>query len=135
MEVTAKHRFARISPQKCRLVADQIRGLPVEDALNALTFELVLDDGLVFTPGQHVVLEYDGLPITARKIAGVMRDYITGTDVASLVDDGALEFKLLGVAHEWDHDFRKHFGSLLLHIDSGFEDGWMRYQCLFDFEG
>jgi len=38
MEVTAKHRFARISPQKCRLVADQIRGLPVEDALNALTF-------------------------------------------------------------------------------------------------
>ena len=38
MEVTAKHRFARISPQKCRLVADQIRGLPVEDALSTLTF-------------------------------------------------------------------------------------------------
>ena len=38
MEVTAKHRFARISPQKCRLVADQIRGLPVEDALNSLAF-------------------------------------------------------------------------------------------------
>jgi large subunit ribosomal protein L22 len=34
----AKHRFARISPQKCRLVADQIRGLPVEKALNILTF-------------------------------------------------------------------------------------------------
>ncbi len=38
MEVIAKHRFARISPQKCRLVADQIRGLPVEKALDALTF-------------------------------------------------------------------------------------------------
>ena len=38
MEATAKHRFARISPQKCRLVADQIRGLPVEDALSALTY-------------------------------------------------------------------------------------------------
>lgn len=38
MEVVAKHKFARISPQKCRLVADQIRGLPVEAALNALTF-------------------------------------------------------------------------------------------------
>ncbi|MBT8126116.1 MAG: 50S ribosomal protein L22 [Gammaproteobacteria bacterium] len=38
MEITAKHRFARISPQKCRLVADQIRGLPVEDALNSLAF-------------------------------------------------------------------------------------------------
>lgn len=34
----AKHRFARISPQKCRLVADQIRGLPVDKALNILTF-------------------------------------------------------------------------------------------------
>ncbi len=38
MEVSAKHRYARISPQKCRLVADQIRGLPVESALNMLTF-------------------------------------------------------------------------------------------------
>ena len=38
MEVIAKHRFAHISPQKCRLVADQIRGLQVEAALNALTF-------------------------------------------------------------------------------------------------
>jgi large subunit ribosomal protein L22 len=38
VEVLAKHRFARISPQKVRLVADQIRGLPVEAALNTLTF-------------------------------------------------------------------------------------------------
>ena len=38
MEVTAKHRFARISPQKCRLVADQVRGLPVERALEVLSF-------------------------------------------------------------------------------------------------
>ena len=30
--------MARISPQKCRLVADQIRGLPVERAINLLTF-------------------------------------------------------------------------------------------------
>lgn len=38
MEVTAKHRFARVSPQKCRLVADQIRGMQVEAALTTLTF-------------------------------------------------------------------------------------------------
>ncbi|EIJ35832.1 50S ribosomal protein L22 [Thiothrix nivea] len=38
MEVAAKLRFARISPQKCRLVADQIRGLPVDKALNVLAF-------------------------------------------------------------------------------------------------
>ncbi|MCL1052058.1 50S ribosomal protein L22 [Shewanella sp. Choline-02u-19] len=38
MEVLAIHRFARTSPQKCRLVADQIRGLPVAKALEILTF-------------------------------------------------------------------------------------------------
>lgn len=38
MEVLAKHRFARTSAQKARLVADQIRGLPVAKALEILTF-------------------------------------------------------------------------------------------------
>ena len=38
MEVAAKQKFARISPQKCRLVVDQIRGLPVEQAIQALMF-------------------------------------------------------------------------------------------------
>lgn len=38
MQAVAKHRYARISAQKGRLVADQIRGLPVEQALNLLTF-------------------------------------------------------------------------------------------------
>ncbi|MGD7408886.1 50S ribosomal protein L22, partial [Ralstonia pseudosolanacearum] len=38
MEVKAIHRGARISAQKTRLVADQIRGLPIERALNVLAF-------------------------------------------------------------------------------------------------
>ncbi len=38
METAAKLRHARISAQKARLVADQIRGLPVERALNLLAF-------------------------------------------------------------------------------------------------
>ncbi|MGD8643167.1 MAG: 50S ribosomal protein L22 [Chromatiales bacterium] len=38
MEVAARLKYARISPQKCRLVADQIRGLPVERALQTLSF-------------------------------------------------------------------------------------------------
>jgi len=38
MEAKAKHTFARTSPQKARLVADQIRGLAVEDALNILAY-------------------------------------------------------------------------------------------------
>ena len=38
MEVAARLRTARISPQKCRLVADQIRGEPVGKALQILSF-------------------------------------------------------------------------------------------------
>ena len=38
MEVTAKHKGARISAQKARLVANQIRGKKADKALNILTF-------------------------------------------------------------------------------------------------
>ena len=38
MQVSATLKHARVSPQKCRLIADQIRGLPVERALNILVF-------------------------------------------------------------------------------------------------
>ncbi|MBE0505432.1 MAG: 50S ribosomal protein L22 [Marinospirillum sp.] len=38
MEVAAKMRGARLSAQKARLVADQVRGKKVADALNLLTF-------------------------------------------------------------------------------------------------
>lgn len=38
MQAIAKLSHARISAQKGRLVADQIRGLPVEKALDVLTF-------------------------------------------------------------------------------------------------
>jgi large subunit ribosomal protein L22 len=38
MQVSATLKHARISPQKCRLVADQVRGLPVEKALDILVF-------------------------------------------------------------------------------------------------
>ncbi len=38
MQATATLKYARISAQKARLVADQVRGLGVEEALNILTF-------------------------------------------------------------------------------------------------
>lgn len=38
MEVSAKLTGAQISPQKVRLIADQIRGKSAEDALDILTF-------------------------------------------------------------------------------------------------
>jgi large subunit ribosomal protein L22 len=38
MEALAKHLYARSSAQKARLVADQVRGLPVEKALELLSY-------------------------------------------------------------------------------------------------
>ena len=38
MHTQATLRYARLSPQKAALVADQIRGLPVERALNLLAY-------------------------------------------------------------------------------------------------
>jgi large subunit ribosomal protein L22 len=38
MQVTARLRYARISPQKCRLVADTVRGKGVGNALSTLKF-------------------------------------------------------------------------------------------------
>ena len=47
MQVNSKLRYAMISPQKCRLVADQIRGMPVERALQTLTFSHKKAAGMV----------------------------------------------------------------------------------------
>ena len=38
MRVVAQAKTLRISPQKVRLIADQVRGQPVEDALNILAY-------------------------------------------------------------------------------------------------
>ena len=38
MAYPVTHRFARIAPRKARLVADMIRGLPVDKAMTALDF-------------------------------------------------------------------------------------------------
>ena len=47
MQTSATLRMARISPQKARLVADQIRGMPVEKALNTLQFSTKRAAGLI----------------------------------------------------------------------------------------
>lgn len=40
MEVSAKLQYVPISPQKLRLIADQVRGLSVDKALDTLTFSI-----------------------------------------------------------------------------------------------
>jgi len=47
MQVSAKLRYARISPQKCRLVADLVRGRPVGSALGLLRYTPQKGAGLV----------------------------------------------------------------------------------------
>jgi large subunit ribosomal protein L22 len=47
MNVTATLRYARISPQKCRLVADVVRGQPVGTAIATLKFMPKKGAGLV----------------------------------------------------------------------------------------
>ncbi len=47
MQTKAIHRYARISPQKARLVADQVRGLPVDKALTILKFSDKKAAGLI----------------------------------------------------------------------------------------
>ncbi|MCG6867535.1 MAG: 50S ribosomal protein L22 [Gammaproteobacteria bacterium] len=47
MQVSATLKFARVSPQKCRLVADMIRGSDVEKALNELAFSKLKSAGIV----------------------------------------------------------------------------------------
>lgn len=47
MEVSATAKRLRISAQKARLVADQVRGLPVADALDVLNFSTRKGAGLM----------------------------------------------------------------------------------------
>ncbi len=77
MEVKAIHRGARISAQKTRLVADQIRGLPVDKALNVLTFSPTKAAGIV----KKVVLSAianaehnEGADIDELKVTSIMVD-------------------------------------------------------------
>ena len=77
MKTRAKLRHARISAQKVRLVADQIRGLEVEKALEILTFsnkkaaemvKNVLDSAIA--NAEH----NDGADIDELKVAEIMVD-------------------------------------------------------------
>jgi len=47
MQAEAKLKYARISAQKARLVADQIRGLRVEQAINVLSFSPKKGAGII----------------------------------------------------------------------------------------
>ena len=77
MQVMAKMRYAHLSAQKGRLVADQIRGLPVEKALEVLAFsnkkgaalmKKVLDSAIANAENN------EGADIDELKVSAVMVD-------------------------------------------------------------
>ena len=84
MQVAATLRYARISSQKCRLVADQIRGKPVGQAIDILRFSRkkaarvvhkVLESSIANAENNHgadidelkvSIVEVNGAPFFAR---------------------------------------------------------------------
>lgn len=77
MEVAARLRYARISPQKCRLVADQIRGLPVDKALNILRFSNKKAAGLIRKVLESAIANAEhneGLDIDELKVSSIYVD-------------------------------------------------------------
>ncbi|KPK57008.1 MAG: 50S ribosomal protein L22 [Gammaproteobacteria bacterium] len=77
MNVAARLRYARVSPQKCRLIADMVRGRPVGEALQTLSFtpkkaarivKKVLESAIANAEHNH------GADIDELKVATVMVD-------------------------------------------------------------
>jgi len=77
VEVTAVLRYARISPQKCRLVADTVRGKPVGNALNTLKFMPKKGARLVYKALWSAIAnaqENAGLDVDELKVARIQID-------------------------------------------------------------
>jgi large subunit ribosomal protein L22 len=73
----AKLKYARISAQKARLVADQIRGLHVEKALNTLAFSTKKGAPLIKKVLESAIANAEhneGADIDDLKVATVMID-------------------------------------------------------------
>ena len=77
MQTSAKHRHAKISSQKARLVADQVRGMPVEKALTLLSFSNKKAADLVRKVLESAIANAehnDGADIDELKVASIFVD-------------------------------------------------------------
>ena len=74
MQVSATLKHAHISAQKARLVADQVRGLPVEKALNVLSFSGKKAAGMVLKVLESAIANAEhneGADIDELKVASI----------------------------------------------------------------
>lgn len=77
MKVFAQSKGIRVSAQKCRLVADLIRGLPVAKALNILEFSNKKSAGIVKKTLESAIANAehnDGADIDALKVKEICID-------------------------------------------------------------
>lgn len=77
METTAILRGVRLSAQKGRLVADQIRGLPVEKALNLLAFSPKKSAGIIRKLLESAIANAehnDGADIDELRVSAILVD-------------------------------------------------------------
>ncbi len=77
MATTATLRYARLSAQKGRLVADQIRGLPVDKALDILNFSPKKAAGIIKKVLNSAIANAehnDGADIDELRVAAIMVD-------------------------------------------------------------
>jgi large subunit ribosomal protein L22 len=77
MEATAILRYARISPQKCRLVADVVRGQPVGRALATLKFMPKKGAGIVLKVLESAIANAEnnqGADIDELRVSRIMVD-------------------------------------------------------------
>jgi len=77
MEAIAKHKFARLSPQKGRLVADQIRGQSVAKALETLAYSPKKAASLIKKVLESAIANAEhneGADIDELKVSAIMVD-------------------------------------------------------------
>jgi large subunit ribosomal protein L22 len=75
MEVAATLKYARLSAQKCRLVCDQVRGMPVDRALELLKFSTKKAAGMIKKVLESAIAEHnEGADIDELRVAKIFAD-------------------------------------------------------------
>ncbi len=77
MEIAARLKYAKLSAQKCRLICDQVRGMPVDRALDVLRFSTKKAAAIVKKVLESAIANAEhneGADIDELKIAKIFAD-------------------------------------------------------------
>lgn len=112
MEAQAITRFVRLSPQKVRLVVDQIRGKGVEEALNLLKFVPKRSAGIVAKTLRAAVANAEN-----TQSVDVDRLYVK----RAMVDEGGMWKRFIPRAQGRATRVRKRLSHITIVLDEGSE--------------